>query len=434
LTKLIIKKFKITRKLPTFRELLSFKTQPMTPLWLFQSCPAVTKMFISAVVFMLPFVANSQKIIEGQVLSDHNEPVPFAFLSVRKISAGTAANASGNFKLDLSGLSENDSLVVSHINYTTARISTGDLIRSQGKITLHESVIELKEIEVKGKEDDDILKEIIARTKQDLKMPFRQQVYYREWVKENASYNRFADGTLTMMCPGDRDELAFRVDQSRAFHLPKDEDEMFELVSPLKMESILRNAYADFLNRFVGERKDDYHFYATSGNTFDDFYIVQVEPKKTVPIDDDKIYMKALIKADKNKDLREVTLAVDSLTHYSKSALGLKMSVVDGHLTFIFNRTKERNFLAYARVEYKLRFTFRKTDQTDVFTSEFLVTDLSDESIDIPRKDRYSKNSLYKNGTRYDTEFWKDIQVPSPTTEEQKLIEDIEKKHTVATK
>jgi hypothetical protein len=371
----------------------------------------------------------SQKSLEGRIKDKvTGEAVPYAFLTVGKGLSGTVSNLNGYYKIDITSLANTDSIVVSHISYNTSRLSIRDVLESSGEILLKESETALREVEVRATEDDALLAEIRQQSKKDLNLPVTVKAYYREWVKGSTSYNRFSDGLLTINYPTDKDELKIKVDQSRAFHLPKDEDEMFDSASPLKIENVLNNGYIDFLNKFLGDRKADYHFYEYRGTTADDFYTVIVEPKKNIKVEEDKLFFRAVIKADQYKDLKEVSLDVDSVTNYVVSLMGLKMKVLAGKLTFSFRKDNGRNYLCFARVNYKLKFTFRKTDQVDQYTSEFLLMDLNNGLADIPRKDTYTKKTLYKNGNKYSTDFWRTIEMPLLSEEEQKLLLELEQK------
>jgi hypothetical protein len=371
----------------------------------------------------------SQKSLEGRIKDKlTGEAVPYAFLTVGKGLSGTVSNLDGYYKINTTNLADTDSIVVSHISYNTARLSIQDAMESSGEIFLNESETALREVEVQATEDDALLAEIRQQSKKDLNLPVTVKAYYREWVKGSSSYNRFSDGVLTINYPTDKDDLKIKIDQSRAFHLPKDEDEMFDSASPLKMESVLNNGYIDFLNKFLGDRKVDYHFYEYRGQTTDDFYTIIVEPKKNVKVEEDKFYFRAVIKADQYKDLKEVSLDVDSITNYAVSFLGLKIKVLAGKLTFSFRKDNGRNYLCFARVTYNLKFTVRKTDQVDQYTSEFLLMEINNGLMDIARKDAYTKKTLYKNGNKYYNDFWRAIEMPLLSEEEQKLLLELEQK------
>ena len=374
-------------------------------------------------------ICTKAQILEGKVMEkDGREPVAFAFIGMANGIQGTVSNEDGHYKIDLSSLKETDTIVVSHISYLTRRIRVADLQKLNGEILLTEGQTQLKEVVVNATEDDAILLATQRQSKKDLNFPVTAKLYYREWVKDNNSYSRFSDGILMVNYPLDKEDMKIKVEQSRAYHLPKNEDEIFDINSPLKVESILRYAYVDFPNHFLGDRKKDYHFYEYRGTSSNDYFTIMIEPKSGLKGEDDKLYYDAVVKANKDKDVREVSIALDSLTNYERSVLGLKMNVLDANISLTFRQVNNQNLLYYARVSFTLNFTYRKQQQRGLYVGEFILLDVKPGLSEISRKDSFSKTALYKNGTHYQSEFWKDLQMPLISEEGKKLLADLEEK------
>ena len=387
-----------------------------------------SKVTLALIILLVAFHANAQSFVEGVVLNKSNEEViPFASIVFKSKNNGTISNAEGKFKLDTRGLGDNDTIQVSHISYATFQFTLGKLKNDQGKISLTENAITLREVSVYASKDDRaFLDEIINQSKKNTVLPTTYDVYYREWVRENASYNRFADGLLTVAYPVDKRDVKVQVKQSRAFKLPKDEDEMFEMGNPVKLEYGLSYVYVDFLNKFRGERKDSYRVDLYQGSTFDDFNTLIITPKRGVK-DSSKLF-KAIVKADQNMNIKTVEIKTDSLYAVEISILGLHMKVLAGTITLNFKNNDGHNYVAYARMEYKIKFTFRKKEQIDIYTSEFIVLNAINRLTEIARKDEYKKSSLYKNGSKFTTNFWEGLEMPLLSDTEKKLIESLAEK------
>ncbi len=73
-----------------------------------------------------------------------------------------------------------------------------------------------------------------------------------------------------------------------------------------------------------------------------------------------------------------------------------------------------------------LKMTTKKFVQTEDFVSEFVVIDLKPEAEDIERADVCKKNS-FKKGNKYDSPFWKGLNIPM-FTEEERLLGELENK------
>jgi hypothetical protein len=62
---------------------------------------------------------HSQTRLEGTVADKKTgEPIPFVHLVVKNKLTGTASNADGIFRIDISGLTDKDSLKITHLNYS----------------------------------------------------------------------------------------------------------------------------------------------------------------------------------------------------------------------------------------------------------------------------------------------------------------------------
>ncbi len=378
-------------------------------------------------LLLIAEIGNCQSTIEGVIFERQTKKfIPLVNIIGSKGIRGTISNEEGKFKLTYQN--EADSLIISHINYLTVKLAITKIKLDGGKIYLQESAVTLEEIPVEAKEDDALLTELIAHTKTQLNLPIIARLYYREWVKENKSYNRFADGLLDVIYGLEDKDLTIRVDQSRAYKLPKEDDEMFEVASPVKIETILNNQYINFLNRF-GKKKDEYHFYAIPDSSNVGGFVLVIDPKKVkLKESEDRVFYKALIKADSKKNITEVVLELDSMSNYDKSILGLKLKVVYSKLTFKFINQDNTNYLSYARGDFTLQFTFRNKIQIDNYTSEFLLLSASHNIIDIPKGERYKKSSLYKNGNKFISPFWEEANMPLTSKEEIALLEQLKSK------
>lgn len=60
--------------------------------------------------------------------------------------------------------------------------------------------------------------------------------------------------------------------------------------------------------------------------------------------------------------------------------------------------------------------------------NRFVVIDLTPGAKDIERTDVYKKNSLYNKGNKYESPFWKGLNIPMFTAEEERLLGDLENK------
>ena len=389
------------------------------------------KLLFIGLSLLLFNAAVAQSFLEGNLKNEKTDtPISSANIYVKNQLNGTVSNDEGKFKISLVNFLESDSIIISHINYYPVYLTIRELKSNNGQVKMQESHITLEEVYINPKEDDALLDELITQSKSHLRLPFIGRLYYREWVKENNSYNRFADGLLDVIYGTNDKDLAVRVDQSRAYKLPKDDDEIFEMASPVKMENVLNNQYINFLNRFGNEKKSQYHFYAFQDSAKNGGTTLIVEPKKVkLKEGEDRVFYRALIKADSKKNITEAILELDSMSNYDKNILGLHMKVLNSKMTFRFINQNNINYLSYFRAAFTMQFTFRKKIQVDNYTSEFLLLSASPQFQDIPKDQRFKKSSLYKNGTKFTKPYWEELNMPLASHEEAALLEEIKNKH-----
>lgn len=376
----------------------------------------------------------SQKKLEGILLDKAtNSPIEFVNLSLKgNPSTGTVSNQDGRFQLLFEKTDDFDSLIISHINYLTRVLPLNDLVtQSQIRLFLSENIVELKEIRVGNSEDFDAFEEIISKTKKKLRFPSSSSVYYRELVKGNKSYTRYADAILAVGYEQTKDnnDIKIKVIQCRAIKLPKDDEDKFEMLSPVKMDLVLGQSFGNFLNRFKSNQKD-YHFYFFK-NSQKDENMLFIEPKKEVSRENDKILYKAIIKTDNNNIMKDVQIELDSTCHFEKSLLGLKYAVSNSRIILSFKTTNDFSYLSFARLNFVMKFSTKTFQQNEDFVSEFLIIETPISNASLDKKDLYRKSSLYKHGSKYDFEFWKGRNLPIFSVEEQKLLSDLEAKQKV---
>ncbi len=384
---------------------------------------------IVCLVCLLATIGLSQHL-EG-IIKDKitQQPIAAATVQIKNQLSGTISNDEGAFKLTLSTLTDNDIVIISHISYNSIQLPVKSIKQVNGQLFLTETNVKLDQVSVQSIEDDAFLDELIMNAKKSLKLPFVSQIYYREWVKENASYNRFADGLLDVRYGSEEKDIAVRVNQSRAYKLPKEEDEILEMASPVKLEYVLNYQYINFLDRFTKkEKRDQYHFYAFADTETEGTTLI-IEPKKIVLKEgEDKIFYKATIKADNKKNITEAMLELDSMSNFDKSILGLKMKVLNSKVTFRFTNQENASYLSFAKADFTLEFTYRKKTQLDNFVSEYLLLSILPSYQDIPKGERYKKSSLYKNGSKFTGSFWEGVKMPLASKAEQALLEEIKNK------
>lgn len=129
-----------------------------------------------------PILGYAQNI-NGRILDEHNNPVPFANLFIRETESGTSANAKGEYFLTIDpGVYH---IAVSSIGYTTVQeeiiVKDKPLIKN---FILSSSSVELNQIEINVRRRDpayEIIQKTIANREQNLSMveSYRANIYLK---------------------------------------------------------------------------------------------------------------------------------------------------------------------------------------------------------------------------------------------------------------
>lgn len=135
-----------------------------------------------SIVFVVNGFAQETSIIKGLLLNETtNEPLPYANVAVLNKSGGTITNETGSFSIDISTLSQEDSLSFLFIGYATKNISITDF-KNNPTIYLKEAVFNLSEAFVFSEEKDPelIIKKVLENKEKNYKRTNKKnQVFIR---------------------------------------------------------------------------------------------------------------------------------------------------------------------------------------------------------------------------------------------------------------
>lgn len=127
-------------------------------------------------------VGQSSTTIKGLIRDEKTgEPLPYANIFVLHQYTGTVSNESGNFSLNRSNLSDNDTISFQYIGYQTRKILSSE-IDSSVIISMKEDVINLNETFVYGNPPNpkDIIKKVVKnREKNYRQFSSKDQVFVR---------------------------------------------------------------------------------------------------------------------------------------------------------------------------------------------------------------------------------------------------------------
>lgn len=135
---------------------------------------------------------QAQITLTGQVVDEHQQPVPYASVGLENGSAGTATNEIGEFSLRVPSLPQH--VVVQSIGYARTMVEA-QASNTPLTIVLPVSVVQLSEVRVRNPHK--VAEELVARAYAKLLRHHKDEYYgkafYRQKTLTNSRYHEFFD-------------------------------------------------------------------------------------------------------------------------------------------------------------------------------------------------------------------------------------------------
>lgn len=350
------------------------------------------------------------------------EVVAFAHITYQHSSIGTSSNTEGYFELSTVEQTKWDSIVVSHINYETKKLSLASLdISTINSIVLNPSTSMLQEVVVQSKTPFEYLMDVIAKAKEDLRHPFSSTFYYRELVKDNGDYSKYSDAILIGNFPADKEDMQVGAEEVRVVNLPKENDDVFDMISPIDLSRLLEFQYLNFLNRFLGEKRKYYDFQMKVEANNPSRIIYEITPV-VLPEKNTPLYTGWIVTEDDH--IKHVKIESDKRMDWQKSLLGMTAKMNSFSIVLNFNEVHERSVLVHGQIRIDMDFLYKKINQRNEYLSEFVALGGTEDGLSkIEKRKLLKSKTLYKHGSDYTTNFWEGNNIPIRTEEERKLLD-----------
>ena len=357
-------------------------------------------------------------------------PVPFAAIGLPGSPIGTVSNSEGVFQLLVPPAHAADSVVVSCVGYAPRRLV---LQAGPAKLLLRPQAVPLQGVAVVGYSPQSLLKRALRATRARLLSPVLLHSYYREFVRVNGEYTKFADGLVDyhlVINPRkpDKADIQVSVKASRARIVQAARSRFEDLPSVIDVERAPTGyerepeIHSDFLDS-TSFSFYKYELRESVGEVEEPFYVISFAPATR---DADHL-QQGTVRIDKRT---LCLLALDSelapaLLPYvpAHSLLMVKVQENAFHKHVEYRQLAERCYLSFIRVNYGARVEIghTRTLQYD-FTTEMLVSNLDAAAPPVPRAEQYHGRSLFKNGTHYQHPYWKEATVLPATPQEEAVI------------
>jgi hypothetical protein len=258
------------------------------------------------------------------------------------------------------------------------------------------------------------------------------QTYYREFVKMNGKYSNFADGIIDYHIKGNtkKTESDLIVEQNRSYNLAINEEE--EGSPTLKVGNGIINSYdfKFFSNRILDhDRYEDYDFELKSKTDKQgvQMLVMNFGPKEGL----EKFLLKGSVQYDpETKLIYDIDMYIDpEHLQYAEqiNMLVAKYSYQEYRFKAAYKMVGNNYVLSYNNRFSKLKLWNKKRSYLMENRSDQIVTNFTPDDNSYDKKKVYKKKYLYEKPSNFKTKFWQQNNAIVLTSEEQKIIADLEK-------
>lgn len=383
--------------------------------------------------FLLMLVAPSsfaQITIKG-VIKDINtqQPVEAATISADNSNVTTISNVEGSFRIILPEGSKG--ITISHLSYKNYGIKAGEAGKEL-EIFLEPAGIELEEVVVANKPVNEILGDVVSNSKKHLEKSLLLNTYYREFIKVNDNYTKFADGLLDYYVKRKSGTADLFVKQSRSFRLKDAGDSQREQIVDAMYLFDVRDAitYAygfKGITKILSDKNYDFQLKMRTDKEGRSVEIITIVPKPGVT---EVMFTGTVLYDPVKKLILDMDIKIsEEHKKYSeeRNLIIFKFKLLDVSRKTSFKIDGDKYVLTYNKIRANFHVKMKnKLDDTFDFTSDNIVMDYKEGEFDLDKKQRYKEKSLFAAGTKFTEEYWKTSNALLLTAEEEKVIKSLE--------
>lgn len=391
------------------------------------------------------FLVQAQTgIFQGKIIDKNtNESIPFANIIALQSTQGVISNEDGVFKFYIP--TQVKSIEISSMGYQSQKFEVTTIDSTFQTIYLNVDEIALEEVFVTNKPITTILSNVIANSKMALDKSIKLETYYREFVKINSKYSKFADGLIDFyLQPKKKDKLeaSLLVKQSRAYQLAdaseidkKGKADLAEMDSFFDIQKAANGFFSyDYIEKnFLSKKKSEYYDFELrskkdqNGTSLEVIYITPKPEVKEVLLEGKITYDPVnqivldidLKMSEKHKKHIEIT-----------NALLFKYAFYDIQIKQSYKYVNQKYIPSYKKTLLDIYFKFGgKMDDRLMSISDLVVTNFDDTITTIPnKKEAFQENSLYPNGMNYTIPFWETTNIMPLSENEERILKSLKNK------
>lgn len=392
----------------------------------------MTKIYVVFLLFA-GFISNAQVGVQGQLMDrETNEAVISASIGVKNAASGTISNEEGSFQLNVPQAA---TIIISCLGYQTIEIPVKEFSDAVKIIFLEQSEEKLEEVMVTKVPLHQMLSEAILTSTARFNKPILLHTYYREFAKSNGKYSRFSDGLLDYHIGGNTKKTTsdLVLVQNRSFNLATPEEQDDDLGSILTVQTAVSSNYSmSYLYKNIIDSKnfENYDFQLKSKKVGGrELFIISFEPKTEI---EKPLYEGTVTFDRETKLIQEITIN-SALTHlqFAKTInlLIAKVTFLDARIKIAYKMVGNNYVLSYNNRYWKIKIFNKKNSELLESYSDLLVVDF-EKAQSYDKKTRFKARNLHEAPTKYTSKYWQENNAIVLTSEQEKIIADLEKSNT----
>lgn len=381
--------------------------------------------------FLVAQTAIAQNILKGTVKDIlTNEAIGSVTINTADQLYGTVSNDDGIFALSCPASAK--SIVLSHLSYKSLEVALSSL-PADGVYYMEQQHTELDEIIIPNIPVHELLEKLRASSVAQFSNPLQLSTYYREFVKNNNSYTKFADALIDYNAyrKGKKIDTELIVKQSRAAKLSGEEEQKFDVVSPLDVRRAVDRDYEfKALNLLLDGKeykKYDFLIKSRTDNNGQVMEYVIFEPKPEI---EEALYSGIIAYNPKTQRILEFDfIMAESHKKYIKEK---NFVIFKGSLTDVVYRSRfkivgDKYLLSLSVRDISMNIRNKRSiNENFKFRSDLIVTNFTTDPVKFNKKERYKEKSLYENGSKYTGKFWVGNNSILLTEEEENILKSLE--------
>lgn len=380
---------------------------------------------------IVPLLSLAQDITITGTIKDMATSAPMDHVTVATADGKqvTISNEEGAFALTCP--SGTQKIIFSFLGYADYTVSLKQL-PADGIFYLEPKDFVLDEIIIVNRPINEFIQELVDNSILHLDAPIVLNTYYREFVKVNDQYTKFADGLVDYSVFRNKKSVKTEVSvkQSRAAKLPT--DETIDAASGLDVRKAVAGSSVFYtLGKTLLDdknyQKHDFIIRSQKDAQGKEIQIISFSPKPGIQ---EAMYTGRIVFYPDSNLITNFDIKLDPA--YAQFAKVVNLLIIKAKLTALdyqsgFKIADGKYMLSYASRNGALHFwNKKKYDDNLEFKSDLVATGYSTTVPEMRKDEKYREKTLYERGTSFTDKFWLKGNAVLLTKEEEAIVKSLE--------